>query len=207
MKLVMKIIFVVVVLVVIAANSGAQDERGATFDYRKILIAAYARQEQPPAKEERRSGQGPEYLPAIVQGPASDLPSDAELEARRGAGSSRKPRVVPKSPHAFSLAELSQFLGEGESSVILPKGAVIHCPEALTAKLLTTPGGKVMPWPEFLIAHRAWVTTREVSQEQIRGEAAFTDSDRASFLSGGKLVVATFRGNPVTVLTPVPTPP
>jgi hypothetical protein len=92
--------------------------------------------------------------------------------------------------------------------VILPKGSVIHCPEALAARVLTMPRGKLMEWQQFLVAHRAWITTREVSQEQIRGEAAFTEIDRSAFHKGGKLVVATFRGHPVTVLSPaVPTPP
>lgn len=167
-----------------------------------VLIAVYARAQEP----ERKSGRGPELLPAKMQGPSNDLPGDAELEARRAASGGPKLRVVPKTAQPYSLAELSQFLGEGERSVILPKGAVIHCPEALAAKLLAAPCGTITSWPDFLLAHRAWVTTREVTQEQIRGEAAFTDSDRAAFRSGGKLVVATFRGNPVTVLTPVPSP-
>lgn len=219
MKPLIQTIVAAFLLLVIAADAGAQEEQkpaAAAFDYRKILSAAYAQEMQQPAeapappavKEERRSGQGPEYLPPTVQGAANDLPSDADFEARRAAGNAPKLRVVPKPPRDFSLEALSQFLGDAESSVILPKGSVIHCPEALTARLLTVPRGKLMDWQEFLVAHRAWITTREVSQEQIRGEAAFTEIDRSAFHKGGKLVVATFRGHPVTVLSPaVPTPP
>jgi hypothetical protein len=227
MKLALKIIFVVLLFILIAVTAGGQEERKgerAAVNYLGILRAAYAKQDErdpgpspeplpplvpAPANElpPRRSGHGPQQLPATLQAPANDLPGDAELEARRAAGGAGKLRVVPKPPRDFSLEALSQFLGDGESCVILPKGAVIHCPEALEVRMPTTPRGKLMAWPEFLVAHRAWITTREVSQEQIRGEVAFTEGDRAAFHNGGKLVVATFRGHPVTVLTPVPTPP
>ncbi|WP_367873458.1 hypothetical protein [Luteolibacter sp. Populi] len=150
------------------------------------------------AREPRHSGIGPEHLPATLLAPANDLPGDEALAALRAT----KLKVVPKAARDFTLADLSQFLGEGGTSVILPKGSVIHCPEALTARILDSPGGTLIPWPEFLIAHRNWVSTREVATAQIRGEAGFTDSDRAAFKAGGKLVIATFRGNPVTVLAP-----
>ena len=150
------------------------------------------------AQEPRHSGIGPEHLPATLLAPANDLPGDEALAALRAT----KLKVVPKAARDFTLADLSQFLGEGGTSVIVPKGSVVHCPEPLTARILSAPGGTLMTWPEFLIAHRSWVSTREVSAAQIRGEAGFTDSDRAAFKAGGKLVIATFRGNPVTVLAP-----
>ncbi len=156
---------------------------------------------------ERKSGLGPEHLPAKLQAPATDAPSDEEFAARRAAGNAQKLRVVPKPPQAYSLAELSQFLGEGGSFVILPKGSVIHSPEGAQVQILKSPQGQVTTWAEFLVAHRAWLTTCEVSQPQIRGEQPFTDEERAAFKKGGKVVVATFRGNPVTVLPPVDPPP
>ncbi|WP_035615933.1 hypothetical protein [Haloferula sp. BvORR071] len=163
-----------------------------------VFQAIVAHAEEEP--EARRSGTGPEYLPEHPTGPSQDLTGDEELAAKRAEAG--QPKVLPKTPKPFSLAELSQFLGEGESSVILPKGSVLYCPETLAARILKAPHGTLVTWTDFLIAHRSWVCTREVSMEQIRGDAGFTDADRAVFTGGGKVVIATFRGNPVTVLSP-----
>lgn len=156
------------------------------------------------AEEPRRQGIGPEMLPEGPRAPTSDLPSDEDLNARREAAGAMAPKVVTRKPRGYSLEALSQFIGQGDYSTILPKGSVIHCPEALAARLLAKPQGHMMGWPEFLIANRTWITTHEVTQAQTVGEAPLSEADRSSFAAGGKIVIATLRGNPVTVLKPVP---
>ena len=64
--------------------------------------------------------------------------------------------------------------------------------------------GKPAAWPDFLVANRNWLATREVTLAQIRGEASFTAQDREAYAKAGRLVVATLRGNPVTVLVSPP---
>ena len=152
-------------------------------------------------EEPRRTGTGPEVLPKEQKGPAGDLPSDEllkELRKKKGL----EPKVVKFKPQGYSLAELSQFVGDSERFVMLPKGCVIHCPEGMSERIMAKPQGRMMVWSEFLVANRNWITTREVTMPQVRGEAAIAEADRKSFAAAGKMVIATFRGNPVTVLTP-----
>lgn len=153
------------------------------------------------AGESRSSGGvGPAVLPEDVRPAHADLPTDEELIERRSASNPERPKPVPAKPSGFDIRELSMYLGAGEVFTILPKGCVIHCPDRLTDRLLAAPSGKAVPWQEFLPANRAWVSTREVTAAQARGEEELSEEDWAAFAAQGRIVVATLRGNPVTVL-------
>ncbi len=145
-------------------------------------------------------GIGPEVLPGDLRPAFSNLPTDKELIERRNARSPERPKPVPAKPSGFDVRELSMYLGAGEVFTILPKGCVIHCPDRLTDRVLAGPAGKAVPWREFLSANRAWISTREVTTAQARGEEALSEEDRAAFAARGMIVIATLRGNPVTVL-------
>lgn len=158
------------------------------------------------ADQDHKSGQGAAVVPAVLSPPDKDLTGDEKLLALRASGGNPGPRVVRRRSEGYGLLELSQFVGDGGTSVILPKGSVLFCPEAMAGRLIKRPEGKLVPFGEFLVAHRAWFTTFEVSPAQVRGEAPLPESRLKSFASGGKLVVATMRGFPVTVITPTPFP-
>ncbi len=155
----------------------------------------------------REQGIGPEMLPAGPLAPSADLPDDEELAARRAAAGDLSPKAQPLRKRGFGLAEFSLFLSFGDASTLLPKGSMIHCPDALAARVLAKPAGTLLPWPDFLLANRNWITTREVSPAQVRGEVPVSGEDRAAFANGGKIVIATLRGNPVTVLARSPEAP
>jgi len=142
-----------------------------------LLASAPTRGDEP-----RRSGRGPDVLPPGLQPPANEVTND---EAFR--------------------AELSVFIGHGESHAILPKGSVIFCPDGFAARVSNKAAGTPVAWKEFLVANRNWISTHEVTLAQVRGEAPLSESDRKAFASAGHIVIATLRGNPVTVL-PVPSP-
>lgn len=158
------------------------------------------------AQEPRKQGIGPSVLPEGPLVPSKDLPGDEELAARRGASGATGVKAVPKKARGFTLEALSQFVSQGEQSAILPKGSVIHCPDVLSTRLVAKPAGALMTWPDFLITHRAWITTHEVTLAQIMGDSPLSEAEQNSFRQGGKMVVATLRGNPVTVLPPAPKP-
>ncbi len=145
-------------------------------------------------------GIGPGVLPGDLRPALSNLPTDEELIERRNARSPERPKPVPAKPSGFDVRDLSMYLGAGEVFTILPKGCVIHCPDRLTDRVLAAPAGKAAPWREFLSANRAWIATWEVTAAQARGEEALSGEDRAAFAARGMIVIATLRGNPVTVL-------
>lgn len=160
-----------------------------------LLASASARGDEP-----RRNGTGPEVLPQGLRPPASDVPGDSDLIARRSASGAARPKPVPRQQSGFGIAELSVFVGIGETYAILPKGSVIFCPDVHAARLQPKASGKLVAWPDFLAANRNWISTREVTLAQVHGEAPLSETDRKTFAAAGRIVVATLRGNPITVL-------
>jgi len=155
--------------------------------------------------EPRRSGRGPEVLPPGLQPPANDVTNDEAFRARRDASGTTMPKPVPRQTKGYGIAELSVFISHGESHAILPKGSVIFCPDALATRVTSKAAGKPVAWSEFMVANRNWISTHEVTLAQVRGEAPLSEGDRKAFATAGRIVIATLRGNPVTVL-PVPSP-
>ncbi|MCW1883422.1 hypothetical protein OKA04_01695 [Luteolibacter flavescens] len=154
-------------------------------------------------EEPRRSGKGLEVLPADLKAPNAEVTNDAAFIARRNAAGAGDPKPVPKQAKGYGLAELSVFLSKGDTHTILPKGSIIYCPDKFSSLIANRAAGKPVAWPDFLIANRNWVSTHEVTLAQVRGEAPLSEEDRKAFATAGHLVVATLRGNPITVL-PVP---
>ncbi|QJE97727.1 hypothetical protein [Luteolibacter luteus] len=159
------------------------------------------------AEDARKGGIGPEVLPPGALAPTADLPNDEALAARREAGGTVSPKIVPRKEKGYGLAEFSQFLSFGETGTILPKGSVLYYPDAHSIRLISGASKTMLSWPDFLTANRSWLATHEVSLAQVKGEAPISESDRASFKAGGKMVVATLRNNPVTVLIKPSTTP
>jgi hypothetical protein len=166
-----------------------------------LLASTSARGDEP-----RPSGRGLEVLPPGLQPPAQEVTDDEALVARRDAAGTMRPKPVPLRSKGYGVAELSTFIAGGDTHAILPKGSIVFCPDVLAARISSKAVGKPVAWPDFLHTNRNWITTREVTLPQIRGEKPFTVEDREAFAKAGRIVVATLRGNPVTVLVS-PTPP
>ncbi|MBB5351774.1 hypothetical protein HNR46_002013 [Haloferula luteola] len=136
-----------------------------------------------------------------------ELPSDADIRALRSAGGIIEPRPVPRRRDGFGLEALSEYLIGFGTHAMLPKGSILFCPDARASQRAGQAKGRPTPWPDFLAGNRGWVTTFEVSLAQIRGEEPVPAEKWESFSADGKVVVATHRGLPVTVLAPPPTVP
>ncbi|MCW1921651.1 hypothetical protein OKA05_03745 [Luteolibacter arcticus] len=167
-----------------------------------LLASAPTRGDEP-----RRSGRGPEVLPPGLLPPANDVSGDEAFIARRDAAGAARPKPVARKAKDYSIAELSAFISNGETHAILPKGSVVFCPDAVATRVSNKAVGKPVAWPDFLVANRNWISTHEVTLPQIRGEAPLSESDRKAFAAAGRIVIATLRGNPVTVLPVTVTPP
>ncbi|WP_193214670.1 hypothetical protein [Luteolibacter marinus] len=152
------------------------------------------------ADEVRKGGIGMEVLPSRLTAPVRDVSDDESLLARRTERGTRALKVVARRNTGFGFLELSQFIGNGSTSTVLPKGAVLFCPDQWSSRLLSAPDGRIVPLAEFVAANRNWIALHEVSPAQVRGEVPIPDGEREAFAVHGKLVIATIAANPVSVL-------
>jgi hypothetical protein len=131
-----------------------------------------------------------------------------EIE-RRSTGTAYVPpeaSVSAETAASQSLLSSSEILCFGDAMTLVPKHAIIQTPKNLSARLKPSPDARLVTWIEFLPANRSWINTVEVSLEQAEGKVPIAAETNESMTKSGKLVVATFNGNPISVLTtPAPT--
>lgn len=99
----------------------------------------------------------------------------------------------------------SKILCYNGALTFVPKLAVLQFPQNLADRLKAQPGVRVQNWQDFYAANRGWITTVEVSKIQAQGRQALDENTAEHIVKCGKLVVATFNGNPISV-NPVPEP-
>ncbi len=87
---------------------------------------------------------------------------------------------------------------------VVPQGALLSLPTEMEGMVVKKPVGKLISWPEFLGRYRRMIATREVSWETAKGEDPIKEGEKKAFAVGGKIVVAVFKKNPITVLEPPP---
>jgi hypothetical protein len=97
----------------------------------------------------------------------------------------------------------SEILCYNGALTFVPKRAVLQFPKNLADRLKAQPGARVQNWPAFYAANRGWITTVEVSKIQAQGRQPLSEETAVHITKCGKLVVATFQGNPISV-HPVP---
>ena len=151
-----------------------------------------------------------------------DTPTESELRIKREQiqaktlGTTFTPpapssAVVGSDPQDF--VKSSDILCFGDAMILIPKHSVIVTPKNLAARLSATPEARLVTWSAFYPANRSWLTTVELSPEQAAGEVPIPTEMIDSLAKIGKLVVTTFKGNPISVnpstvaVTPNPTKP
>lgn len=146
-------------------------------------------------------GAGGAFLPKNLKPPTADVTTDAQLNAKRAAAGAKIEPVPGKAAaKGYDLIELSSFIADGEKFTLVPINSVIFVPEARAANIIAAPGKDFINWQSFLLSRRAWVTTFEVTLAQARGEVAITPEQIEKFKKGTSIIVATYRGGPISVL-------
>ncbi len=126
----------------------------------------------------------------------------AEMKESRPLSTTVDPSVTHQPQDFISSSQIVCYNG---ALTFVPKLAVLQIPQNLGDRLKAQPGVRIQNWPEFYAANRSWINTVEVSKVQAMGREPL-DKDTAVHISKcGKLVVATFHGNPISV-NPVPAP-
>ena len=99
-----------------------------------------------------------------------------------------------------SIIGQSTVLHDGKNWTLVPKGAVLHLPEAHKARVNVKPVGTLLPWGEFFVRNRNWITTDEVTFDQAAQTEPSPAERGASWAKQDKIVVAVHQSGPISVL-------
>jgi hypothetical protein len=103
----------------------------------------------------------------------SDL--NRELLAKQKAGTAYQngPKVTAapvSEPMARpSFTDRISFLSDGQLTVMIPKGAMIHLPDKGRISISERIQGKLVEWDEFFLANRNAIRLQPVDAEQLQG--------------------------------------
>jgi len=95
--------------------------------------------------------------------------------------------------------EQSRILHDGINWTIVPQGSVIYLPETLKSKVDSKPVGNLLPFDEFLVLNRSWITTNEVTFDQAVGNEPLLTREVSFWSKQDKMVVAVHRLGPISV--------
>ena len=103
----------------------------------------------------------------------------------------------------LSQSDVLCFAGK---ATLVPKRAILLIPKALANRMQLVAGATLMGWADFYAQNRGWITPVEVSLTQAEGNEALAADVSERFKDSPNLVVATFRGGPISLL-PLKVPP
>lgn len=98
------------------------------------------------------------------------------------------------------ILERSDIIRFGDLATIVPKGAILHIPAAFADRVGEIGNARLVIWPEFYAANRAWIDAREIPREVAEGNRRLDEKLEMKFAEGGRLVVAMLAGGPVSRL-------
>ncbi len=104
-----------------------------------------------------------------------------------------------------SILEQSDIVCFGGYATLVPKRAILQIPKNIADRIRLQPGAKLQGWSDFYALNRGWITTVEVSRTQAEGNDPLAEETQRQMAKSGNLVVATYRGGPISVL-PLKTP-
>lgn len=116
-----------------------------------------------------------------------------------------KPLTRPAPAIQSSLWTNSIILADDEKFTLVPVGSILHLPAELRVHVAASPKGEFTFWPSFLKRNTAWLAAREVSLSLSRGNAQEAKALLKSLSYDKHLIVATYKGGPITILEPAPT--
>lgn len=149
--------------------------------------------------------------PVMRDAPTHD---DLVVKARKAAALTDPMQHLAKSEGADpskanqpeNLLDQSDIVCFNGLATLVPKRAILATPSAHKERLTFKPGSKIVPWAEFYQQNRGWIHTIEVSRSQAEGNHALAEETTSRIAKSRNLVVATFKGGPISVL-PLKVPP
>lgn len=127
--------------------------------------------------------------------------SKQQKEANQEKSQTSKSREQPiEKNQNFNIADESTLLASKGFWTPLPTGTVIYIPNHLKSKIVTHPTGKISDWKQFLYKNRGWIHLLPVTMDQARGSSRIKADVIKAYQSMGKVVIATYQNNPVSVM-------
>ncbi len=144
-------------------------------------------------------GYGPQFLPPDLPAPAAASTSDDELLARQQERAFGGFAPEDMERETFDARTMSEFIAIRENTVVVPKGAILHLPEAATASVVDGIQGELLDWLSFRTRHRAEIATLEVTLEQASGAKPIDQAKLEAARRQGRMLIAVLQGNPISV--------
>lgn len=102
-----------------------------------------------------------------------------------------------------NLIERSDVISFNGHTTLIPKHAIIQTPANYKDRINNhVPGNRIVTWGGFYPVNRGWITTVEVSRLQAEGKEPISPEIVEMYSKSRNLVVATFKGGPISVLPP-----
>jgi len=105
-------------------------------------------------------------------------------------------------PQNQSIIKQSTILHDGNNWTLVPIGAVVFLPNAMNARVNAKPVGILLPWADFLMHNRGWITTHEVTISQAAGKEPLPAERAAFWAKRNQIVIAVYQNGPISVRVP-----
>jgi hypothetical protein len=160
----------------------------------------------------------PPVAPGVSTSPANptqarDVVTEDELKklAQQGntlsamlAKSTTQAPVAARPSMESSLYRKSVILYDGEKHTVVPIGSVLQLPAGYRNRVVEKPVGVFTFWPAFLERNAAWLGAWEVPLRMAEGDAEAAKKVLTATAKDPRVLVAVYRGGPITILEPVP---
>jgi hypothetical protein len=112
----------------------------------------------------------------------------------------KTPLIIPKQDSSAvveSPSLLVQIGFDGQFSNVL-KSSILVTPKPLMVRMAPASGSTYLPLQEFMVRHRGWISTFEVTENQRLGLEPLSESAQKMLEATSNIVIATMNGNPVS---------
>ena len=93
----------------------------------------------------------------------------------------------------------SSFVNVAGKSTFLPTDALVYIPPSMKSSVSKEKTGELVLWPDFYRMNRSRFHTVEVTESEFRGKTPISQERLMQWKSLGRIVVALYRGNPITL--------
>ena len=111
-------------------------------------------------------------------------------------------KIPPNAARPKDIVKESDILCFNGQGTLLPKGSIIHVPERLKDRVGWKENAELVPWSRFHQNNHGWIATMEIDFEQAKGTAPLEEERSTLLGKSTKLVIATFKKGPITMLPP-----